>query len=226
MENKKNEPIKEELGITTLNLFKYMAIIDLMEVLENNRSMLKFIFTEKKPEEIRAWFRYLYDSKAYNDGELKKKLSSLSSRMYGDEKIKTLYKVLAKILTSPFSEEGREEREADIRRLMKKIAVYIKNKLTDDDKETVERVFGYLDTVAKTITDNATELLDRNMETDKSEPKDADPDAEEKPTIKNVETDEKPKKESLYDNFYRRKLKKKIREMIRTAIIAKKFTSK
>lgn len=226
MENKKNEPIKEELGITTLNLFKYMAIIDLMEVLENNRSMLKFIFTEKKPEEIRAWFRYLYDSKAYNDGELKKKLSSLSSRMYGDEKIKTLYKVLAKILTSPFSEEGREEREADIRRLMKKIAVYIKNKLTDDDKETVERVFGYLDTVAKTITDNATELLDRNMETDKSEPKDADPDSEEKPTIKNVETDEKPKKESLYDNFYRRKLKKKIREMIRTAIIAKKFTSK
>lgn len=226
MENKKNEPIKEELDVTTLNLFKYMAIIDLMEVLENNRSMLKFIFTEKKPEEIRAWFRYLYDSKVYNDGELKKKLSSFSSRMYGDEKIKTLYKVLAKILTSPFSEEGREEREADIRRLMKKIAVYIKNKLTDDDKETVERAFGYLDTVAKTITDNVTELLDRNMETDKSEPEDADPDAEEKPTIKNVETDEKPKKESLYDNFYRRKLKKKIREMIRTAIIAKKFTSK
>lgn len=226
MENVNNKTIKEELDVTTLSLFKYMAVIDMMEVLKNNRSMLNYVFTEKKPEEIRTWFRYLYDSKAYNDGELKKKLMSLSSRMYGDEKIKTLYKVLGKIITSPFSEEDREEREADVKRLMKKIAVYIKNKLTDDDKESVDRAFAYLDIVGRTITDNIMQLLDRNMKTDKSEPEDADPDTEKVLGKKDVESDEKPKKESLYDNFYKRKLKKKIREMIRTAIISKKFTSK
>lgn len=226
MENKKNKPIQEELDVTTLSLFKYMAVIDMMEVLKNNRSMLNHVFSEKKPEEIRAWFRYLYDSKAYNDGDLKKKLMSLSSRMYGDEKIKTLYKVLGKILTSPFSEEGRDERESDIKRLMRKITIYVKNKLTDEDKESVDRAFSYLDNVSATIKDNMMQLLDRHMETDKSEPEDADPNTEEKPKIKDVESDEKPKKESLYDNFYRRKLKKKIREMIRTAIISKKFTSK
>lgn len=226
METEKNKPIKEELDVTTLSLFKYMAVIDMMEVLKNNRSMMNYVFTEKKPEEIRAWFRYLYDSKAYNDGDLKKKLMSLSSRMYGDEKIKTLYKVLNKILTSPFSEDGRDEREADVKRLMRKISIYVKNKLTDDDKESVDRAFAYLDVVSRTIKDNMMQLLDRHMEVDKSEPKDEDPDTEKAPSKKDVESDEKPKKESLYDNFYKRKLKKKIREMIRTAIISKKFTSK
>lgn len=223
------ELLKEELGITTTSLFKYFALIDSMEILENNRGMLLYLFPEMKMEKIRSWYRYLYDSDLYSNKELKKKLTELSSRFYGDETLKLLYRSLNKLISTTFPEADRAEREADVRRLVKKITVYIKNRLTDDDKNTVETAFPLLDSVSKTITKNLINSLDTHTERPK-EVDDSDEDYEEPVSKKDASDEEEagkePKKEALHDNFYKRKLKKKIREMIRTAIIDKKFSVK
>jgi hypothetical protein len=214
--------LNEELGITTVTLLKYLALIDIMEVLENNRSMLSYIFPEEKAEAIRSWYRYMYDSSVYNNKDAKKKLSSISSRFYGDEKLRLLYKILAKLITTGFSEGERGERESDVRRIVKKISIYIKNKLTDTDDDIVDMVDKIIAPITKTISNKITDSLDRYMETE--DKVDATKSSKKEKQDVDSEDEVTPKKESLHDNFYKRKLKKKIREMIRTVIINRKFS--
>ena len=124
-------------------------------------------------------------------------------------------------MTTSFSEEERGQRESDVNKLVRKISLYIKNKLTEEDSEILDSVFEALEKTALITKSKIIADLDRHMElTDASD----DDDVEKKDDVEKTEKDdEEPKKESLHDNFHKRKLKKKIREMIRTAVLKTKF---
>ena len=126
------------------------------------------------------------------------------------------------MINTGFSEEDREQRESDVNKLVRKISIYIKNKLTDADIESLDTVFASLDKTASIVTAKIMSELDRYMELPNS-PDDTDKKPNKLDVEKSEEDGEEPKKEALHDNFYKRKLKKKIREMIRTAILQKKL---
>ena len=212
--------IKEELHQDFKRFLKYLLLIDIVEVLENNRGMIMYLFPDVKLQKLIKWYAPFGGSEVYSNKEIKDKLISINSRIYGDETLKLLYRSLNKVLTTSFSEEERGQRESDVNKLVRKISLYIKNKLTEEDSEILDSVFEALEKTALITKSKIIADLDRHMElTDAS-----DDDVEKKDDVEKTEKDdEEPKKESLHDNFHKRKLKKKIREMIRTAVLKTKF---
>ena len=213
--------IKEELHQDFKRFLKYLLLIDIVEVLENNRGMIMYLFPDVKLQKLIKWYTPFGGSEVYSNKEIKDKLISINSRIYGDETLKLLYRSLNKVLTTSFSEEERGQRESDVNKLVRKISLYIKNKLTEEDSEILDSVFEALEKTALITKSKIIADLDRHMElTDASD----DDDVEKKDDVEKTEKDdEEPKKESLHDNFHKRKLKKKIREMIRTAVLKTKF---
>ena len=213
--------IKEELHQDFKRFLKYLLLIDIVEVLENNRGMIMYLFPDVKLQKLIKWYTPFGGSEVYSNKEIKDKLISINSRIYGDETLKLLYRSLNKVLTTSFSEEERGQRESDVNKLVRKISLYIKNKLTEEDSEILDSVFEALEKTALITKSKIIADLDRHMElTDASD----DDDVEKKDDVEKTEKDdEEPKKESLHDNFHKRKLKKKIREMIRTAVLKTKI---
>ena len=213
--------IKEELHQDFKRFLKYLLLIDIVEVLENNRGMIMYLFPDVKLQKLIKWYTPFGGSEVYSNKEIKDKLISINSRIYGDETLKLLYRSLNKVLTTSFSEEERGQRESDVNKLVRKISLYIKNKLTEEDSEILDSVFEALEKTALITKSKIIADLDRHMELpDASD----DDDVEKKDDVEKTEKDdEEPKKESLHDNFHKRKLKKKIREMIRTAVLKTKF---
>ena len=213
--------IKEELHQDFKRFLKYLLLIDIVEVLENNRGMIMYLFPDVKLQKLIKWYTPFGGSEVYSNKEIKDKLISINSRIYGDETLKLLYRSLNKVLTTSFSEEERGQRESDVNKLVRKISLYIKNKLTEEDSEILDSVFEALEKTALITKSKIIADLDRHMElTDASD----DDGVEKKDDVEKTEKDdEEPKKESLHDNFHKRKLKKKIREMIRTAVLKTKF---
>jgi len=212
--------IKEELHQDFKRFLKYLLLIDIVEVLENNRGMIMYLFPDVKLQKLIKWYTPFGGSEVYSNKEIKDKLISINSRIYGDETLKLLYRSLNKVLTTSFSEEERGQRESDVNKLVRKISLYIKNKLTEEDSEILDSVFEALEKTALITKSKIIADLDRHMEL----PDASDDDVEKKDDVEKTEKDdEEPKKESLHDNFHKRKLKKKIREMIRTAVLKTKF---
>ena len=208
--------IKEELHQDFKRFLKYLLLIDIVEVLENNRGMIMYLFPDVKLQKLIKWYTPFGGSEVYSNKEIKDKLISINSRIYGDETLKLLYRSLNKVLTTSFSEEERGQRESDVNKLVRKISLYIKNKLTEEDSEILDSVFEALEKTALITKSKIIADLDRHMEL----PDASDDDVEKKDDVEKTEKDdEEPKKESLHDNFHKRKLKKKIREMIRTAVL-------
>lgn len=212
--------IKEELHQEVKKYLKYLLIIDVIEVLENNRGMINYVFPDVKLQKLISWFSSIKETEFYSNKENTDKLKSISSRFYGDDTLKLLYRSLNKVITSSFPEEEREQRESDVNRLLRKISLFIKNKLTEEDMEMIDSAFEVLEKTASIVKAKIISNLDRYMELPDTS-KDDEPN---KTDVEKTEDDEEePKKESLHDSFHKRKLKKKIREMIRTAILQKKF---
>jgi hypothetical protein len=212
--------IKEELHQDFKRFLKYLLMIDIVEVLENNRGMIMYLFPDVKLQKLIKWYAPFGGSELYSNKEVKEKLISINSRLYGDETLKLLYRSLNKILTTSFPEEERGQRESDVNKLIRKISLYIKNKLTEEDTEILDSVFETLEKTSLIAKSKIIADLDRHMEL----PDTSKDDEENKDDVEKTEKDdEEPKKESLHDSFHKRKLKKKIREMIRTAILKTKF---
>lgn len=214
--------IKEELHQDFKRYLKYLLMIDIVEVLENNRGMIMYLFPDVKLQKLLTWFAGIKETEFYGNKENKDKLTSISSRFYADDTLKLLYRSLNTILTSSFSEEERGQRESDVNRLTRKISLFIKNKLTDEDMEILDSAFEVLEKTASIVKAKVVSNLDRYMELPDAQKGDEE-EKDKKDVEKTEEDDEEPKKESLHDSFHKRKLKKKIREMIRTAILRKKF---
>lgn len=213
--------IKEELHQDFKRYLKYLLLIDIVEVLENNRGMIMYLFSDVKLQKLLTWFAGIKETEFYGNKENKNKLTSISTRFYNDDTLKLLYRSLNKVLTSSFPEEERSQRESDVNKLTRKISLFIKNRLTDEDMEMLDAVFEILEKTSSIVKAKVVSNLDRYMELPNT---DDDNDTEAKADVEKTEKDEEePKKESLHDSFHKRKLKKKIREMIRTAILQKKF---
>lgn len=95
--------IKEELHSEFKRYLKYLLLIDIVEILENNRGMITYVFPEVKLQKLISWFSPLKDSETYSDKDIKNKISSIGSRLYGDEKLKVLYKSLKTLINTGFS---------------------------------------------------------------------------------------------------------------------------
>jgi hypothetical protein len=156
---------------------------------------------------IRSWFKKLFSSDNYKANE--EKLQAISSRFAGHPQLKGLFLTLDKVKSMPFLEAEREQHEKDIQRLIEKISLFIKRRLTDDDIQVLESLTSEINHVAEKIT----EKLDDDISTvmTKEEPA---------PTTKK---DEEPKTEIKVNERVKNKLRKKIKEIIRTHLIASKY---
>ena len=203
--------ISEEIQTSNENFLNYFSIIDATEILQNNRSMITFLFPDIKINKLINWYSSFAESDIYNKKDKRNKLESINSRFYGDGTLKLLYRSLNALINEPYTEPEKVDRDSDVKKLIKKISIYIQQKLTDDDKEIVSEFLPELQTVTNNINDKIESVLLSSM---KSEEK-----PEEEPS---KETEEQPEEKKVNERV-KNKLRKKIREMVRTIVINKRF---
>lgn len=216
--------IKEDLDESNDKFLKYVVLIDSTEILQNNRGMIFHLIPDIKLQKVLQWYESFSESEVYQKKETRAKLESICSRFYGDGTLKILYKSLKQLITMPYTEPDKVSHDKDVKKMIKKISIYIQQRLTDSDKELFETVSDALEEATKNLSDKIDSIILSSMtsaeEESEEEKKDTEQDSEESST--DAESEE-PKKESKMSEYYRRRLNKKIREMVRSAIIDKKI---
>lgn len=212
---KQNTIVKEELDESNDKFLKYFVLIDSTEVLQNNRSMMYYLIPDVKIQKLLQWYDSFSKSEEYSKKENRSKLESVCSRFYGDGTLKILYKSLSQIIQMPYTEPDKVSHEKDVKKLIKKISLYIQQRLTDSDKEIIEEIFPALMQSTSILSDKIDSIVMKNMTSPEEE---SDKDTEEPEEEKSDES--KPQKKM--SEYYRRRLNKKIREMVRSVIIDKK----
>ena len=205
--NTNSNKIKEAISSSAASPFSYIILIDAINCISKSRGYIKTIFSSVDLEMIRSWFKKLFSSDNYKANE--EILQAISSRFAGHPQLKGLFLTLDKVKSMPFLEAEREQHEKDIQRLIEKISLFIKRRLTDDDIQVLESLTSEINHVAEKIT----EKLDDDISTvmTKEEPA---------PTTKK---DEEPKTEIKVNERVKNKLRKKIKEIIRTHLISSKY---
>lgn len=213
---KKETFVKEALDESNDKFLKYFVLIDSTEILQNNRAMMYYLLPDVKLQKLLQWYDSFSKSEEYSKKENRSKLESICSRFYGDGTLKILYKSLNQVIKMPYTEPDKVSHEKDVKKLIKKIGLYIQQRLTDSDKEIIEEIFPALIQVTSTLSDKIDSIVMESMTSPEEESeKDTDkPEDEES-------TESKPQKK--VSEYYRRRLNKKIREMVRSAIIDKKI---
>jgi hypothetical protein len=219
--------LKEEIESSNENFIDYIAVIDSTEILQNNRSMMTYIFPDVKMNKLINWYDSFSQSEQYQKKDDRTKLESISSRFHGDGTLKILYRSLNALLSEPFTEPEKTERDKDVKKLIKKIGIYIKQKLTDEDNQTVQKMLPALESTSQTISDKIESKLLSSMKSE--EETEEEPDSNEEPKTNDTETssEEQPepvKKESKISKYHQNKLRKKIKEMVRRSLTDKKIS--
>lgn len=219
--------LKEEIESSNENFIDYIAVIDSTEILQNNRSMMTYIFPDVKMNKLINWYDSFSQSEQYQKKDDRTKLESISSRFHGDGTLKILYRSLNALLSEPFTEPEKTERDKDVKKLIKKIGIYIKQKLTDEDNQTVQKMLPALESTSQTISDKIESKLLSSMKSE--EETEEEPDSNEEPKTDDTETssEEQPepvKKESKISKYHQNKLRKKIKEMVRRSLTDKKIS--
>jgi macrodomain Ter protein organizer (MatP/YcbG family) len=162
------------------------------------------IFPSDNPDVIKSWFKKLINSEFY--GENKDKLESLSSRFFGNPQLTSLVITLNKIKKMPYTESEKEQHEKDIQKLIEKISLYIKRRLTDIDVEILDQLSSEINHVAEKISEKMNSDVESLMSVEVEEPP----------------VEEKPEEKKVSERM-RNKLKKKIKEIVRTNLINAKY---
>ena len=212
---KENNTINEELDDTNKRFLKYVSVIDSMEILQNGRSMLSYMFPNVKIEKLKGWYSSFSESKAYANKDVRSKLESICSRFYGDGTLKILYRTLNQLMVMPYTEPDKVSHDKDIKKMIKKVSIYIQQKLTDDDKELIDGISNSFESVTQTISDKIDSIVMNNMTSEEEQSSEDEKN--------NTEDSAESKPEKKMSEYYRRRLGKKIREMVRSAIIDKKI---
>lgn len=213
---KQNTIVKEALDESNDKFLKYFVLIDSTEVLQNNRAMMYHLIPDVKIQKLLQWYDSFSKSEEYSKKENRSKLESVCSRFYGDGTLKILYKSLSQVMQMPYTEPDKVSHEKDIKKLIKKIALYIQQRLTDSDKEIIEEIFPALSQATATLSDKIDSIVLEKMTSPEEE---SEKDTDEPEEKKSDES--KPQKKM--SEYYRRRLNKKIREMVRSAIIDRKI---
>lgn len=214
--------LKEEIETSNENFLNYFVVIDSTEIIQNNRSMISFIFPDLKINKLLSWYESFAQSEQYQKKEDRTKLEAINSRFYGDGTLKLLYRSLNTLLTEPYTEPEKVARDKDVKKLIKKIGIYIKQKLTNDDTEIIQKMLPALDSATQFIEDKIEKKLLSSM---KSEPEsEIDNKQEDENTPKQEPDIEPTKKEIKFSKYHTNKLRKKIKEMVRRSLIDKKIS--
>jgi len=208
--------LKEALDESNDKFLKYFALIDSTEVLQNNRAMLYYLLPDVKLQKLLQWYDSFSKSEEYTKKENRSKLESICSRFYGDGTLKILYKSLSQVIQMPYTEPDKVAHEKDVKKLIKKISLYIQQRLTDSDKEVIEAIFPALLEVTSKLSDKIDSIV-----LDKMTSPEEESEKEEEKSEDEESSESKPEKKM--SEYYRRRLNKKIREMVRSAIIDKKI---
>lgn len=215
--------LKEEIESSNENFLDYVAVIDSTEILQHNRSMLVYIFPDVKMNKLLSWYESFSQSEAYQKKEDRTKLESINSRFSGDGTLKLLYRSLNALISEPYTEPEKASRDKDVKKLIKKIGIYIKQKLTDEDKEVIQNMIPALETTTQTIEDKIDSKLLSSMKSEEEPAPKEEPEAEDsdKPS---EETSEPVKKESKVSKYHANRLRKKIKEMVRRSLTDRKIS--
>jgi vacuolar-type H+-ATPase subunit I/STV1 len=203
MKNKKR--INESITESAISPLGYIIFVDAASAIAGERlGYLKTMFPSETPDVIKNWYSSLTGSKSY--GDVKDKLRAIGSRFSNNPSLKVLFNSLAKIKKSSYAEEDKESHENDIELIIKRISIYIKRKLTEEDikvlETIVEEINSVVEEVSQKIDDEITSMATPTEEVPEEEPED--------------EKEEKPKTEVKVNERLKNKLRKKIKEIIRT----------
>jgi uncharacterized alpha-E superfamily protein len=113
---------------------------------------------------------------------------------------------LNKIKKMPYTESEKEQHEKDIQKLIEKISLYIKRRLTDIDVEILDQLSSEINHVAEKISEKMNSDVESLMSVEVEEPP----------------VEEKPEEKKVSERM-RNKLKKKIKEIVRTNLINAKY---
>lgn len=190
---KSKKVVKESITVSAISPMSFIVLIDVSNVIERNKNLLQFIFPNENVNTIRSWFNKFADSDEYK--QTSEKLQSISSRFSGNPTLKVLYKSLDTLKSTAYTAAEKEAHEADIRKIIEKIGLFIKKRLTDEDFEVLEIVLSRLNSVAE----NLSKKIDTQIEDMASK---------------------EEKNEVVVNERLKNKLRKKIKEIVRTHLIS------
>lgn len=207
---KSNKKINESITESAISPLGYIVFIDAESTIAGSRSSyLKTMFPSETPDVLKNWFRSFVTSTNYE--EIKDKLQAISSRFSNNPSLKVLFSSLSKIKSTSYPEEEKESHENDIELIIKRISVYIKRKLTDDDIAVLEQIIEEINSVVNNVSNKIDEEV-TSMATPTEEIPE-EPSEEEDVTKNEIKVNERVKN----------KLRKKIKEIIRTHLISNKY---
>lgn len=219
--------LKEEIESSNENFIDYIAVIDSTEILQNNRSMMAYIFPDVKINKLINWYEGFSQSEQYQKKEDRTKLESISSRFNGDGTLKILYRSLNTLLSEPYTEPEKSSRDKDVKKLIRKIGIYIKQKLTDEDNQTIQKMLPALQSTSQSISDKIESKLLSSMKSEEEPEEEPKPTEEPKPEDIETSSEKEPesvKKEGNISKYHKNRLRKKIKEMVRRSLMDKKIS--
>jgi hypothetical protein len=219
--------LKEEIESSNENFIDYIAVIDSTEILQNNRSMMAYIFPDVKMNKLINWYEGFSQSEQYQKKEDRTKLESISSRFHGDGTLKILYRSLNTLLSEPYTEPEKSSRDKDVKKLIRKIGIYIKQKLTDEDNQTIQKMLPALQSTSQSISDKIESKLLSSMKSEEEPEEEPKPTEEPKPEDIETSSEKEPesvKKEGNISKYHKNRLRKKIKEMVRRSLMDKKIS--
>ena len=129
-------------------------------------------------------------------------MKGIGSRFSNSPSLKALFNSLERIKKTSYTEEEKESHENDVELIIKRISIYIKRKLTEDDLKVLETIVEEINSVvgevSKKIDSEIESMVTRTAEEPKKEKK------------------KKSKTEVKVNERLKNKLRKKIKEIIRT----------
>jgi hypothetical protein len=210
--NRKKKKINESIAESAISPLSYIVFVDADASTNAKKGYLNIMFPSETPDVIRGWFRLILDSKDYSKS--KDIFAAIGSRFSTNPSLIVLFKGLAKLKSQSFTESEKEQHESDIQTMIRKISIFIKRKLTEEDTEILESMLEELNGVSEKISKKIDEELEQNMvsEEEQSEPEE-----------KQEKEEEEPKTEVKVNERLKNKLRKKIKEIIRTNLISNRY---
>lgn len=201
---KTKRKIKESISASATSPLSYIIFIDSMNCIDKVRGYVKMIFPQSDLEIVKSWFKKVLASDSYKANE--ESLRAITSRFSGNPQLKGLFLTLEKIKSMPYTESEKESHEKDIQKLIEKIGAYIKRRLTNEDFAVLDEMTSEINHVSEKvgamIDDDVAKLM--SVEEPEPEPEKKDKDA---------------KMESKINERLKNKLRKKIKEIVRTHLM-------
>lgn len=201
---KTKRKIKESISASATSPLSYIIFIDSMNCIDKVRGYVKMIFPQSDLEIVKSWFKKVLTSDSYKANE--ESLRAITSRFSGNPQLKGLFLTLEKLKSMPYTESEKESHEKDIQKLIEKIGAYIKRRLTNEDFAVLDEMTSEINHVSEKvgamIDDDVAKLM--SVEEPEPEPEKKDKDA---------------KTESKINERLKNKLRKKIKEIVRTHLM-------